>query len=103
MTLCDADITSRNENRKQRFRDNFQLVRRKLVDLEERDRIRNFQPPVDGQEIMQTFGLQPCAEVGAIKNAIKDAILDGKIPNSYNEAYAYMLKKGREMGLTPQT
>ena len=101
MTLCDADITSRNEQKKQRFRDNFQLVRRKLVDLEERDRIRNFQPPVSGEEIMTTFGLTPCREVGTIKMAIKDAILDGKIPNEHDAAHEFMLRKAAEMGLKP--
>ena len=99
MTLCEADITSRNAEKKQRFRDNFQLVRQKLVDLEERDRIRNFQPPVSGEEIMQTFNLSPCPEVGAIKMAIKDAILDGHIPNEHDAAYRFMMKKGKEMGL----
>lgn len=102
MTLCDADITSRNEQKKQRFRDNFMLVRRKLVELEEKDRIRNFQPPVSGEEIMQTFGLSPSAEVGAIKSAIKDAILDGKIPNDHAAAHAFMLQKAAQMGLSPK-
>ena len=101
MTLCSADITSRNEQKKQRFRDNFQLVRRKLVDLEERDRIRNFQPPVSGEEIMATFGLTPCREVGTIKTAIKDAILDGKIPNEHDAAHAFMMEKAQQMGLKP--
>ncbi|MGN1214540.1 MAG: CCA tRNA nucleotidyltransferase [Bacteroidaceae bacterium] len=99
MTLCEADITSRNEEKKKRFRDNFLLVRQKLIDLEERDRIRNFQPPVDGAEIMETFGLPPCAEVGAIKSAIKDAILDGRIANQHDAAYEFMLAKARQMGL----
>ncbi len=102
MTLCEADITSRNEAKKQRFRNNFQLVRQKLADLEERDRIRNFQPPVDGEEIMSTFHLKPCAEVGAIKSAIKDAILDGRIPNEHDAAYQFMLQRARQMGLTPE-
>lgn len=102
MTLCDADITSRNEQKKRRFRDNFQLVRRKLVELEEKDRIRNFQPPVSGEEIMQTFGLSPSAEVGAIKSAIKDAILDGQIPNEHAAAHAFMLEKAAQMGLSPK-
>ena len=99
MMLCEADITSKNEMRKQRFLDNFRLVRVKLKDLEERDRIRNFQPPVDGDEIMRTFGLTPCAEVGALKSSIKDAILDGIIPNEHDAAYEYMMKKAKEMGL----
>ena len=101
MTLCEADITSRNEEKKKRFRDNFQLVRQKLVDLEERDRIRNFQPPVDGTEIMSTFGLKPCAEIGALKSAIKDAILDGRIPNDHDAAYQFMMQRANEMGLQP--
>ena len=100
MTLCEADITSRNEEKKKRFRDNFQLVRQKLIDLEERDRIRNFQPPVDGKEIMETFGLQPCAQIGSLKSAIKDAILDGRIPNEHDAARAFMLERAQQMGLT---
>ncbi len=101
MTLCEADITSKNAQRKQRFLDNFKLVRRKLVDLEERDRIRNFQPPVSGEEIMAVFGLTPCREVGALKSAIKDAILDGVVPNEHDAAYAFMLGKAAAMGLKP--
>ena len=102
MTLCEADITSRNVQRKQRFLDNFKLVRRKLVDLEERDRVRNFQPPVTGEEIMQVFALQPCREVGLLKSAIKDAILDGVVPNEHDPAFEFMLQKAAEMGLQPK-
>jgi putative nucleotidyltransferase with HDIG domain len=99
MLLCEADITSKNEARKQRFLDNFKLVRQKLVDLEEKDRIRNFQPPVDGEEIMAVFNLKPCREVGVLKSAIKDAILDGTIPNEHDAAYNYMIARAEEMGL----
>ena len=102
MTLCEADITSKNEQRKKEFLNNFQLVRRKLVDLEEKDRIRNFQPPVDGEEIMNTFHLEPCAIVGALKSSIKDAILDGKIPNDHDSAFCFMLQKAKLMGLSPE-
>ena len=101
MTLCEADITSKNEVRKQRFLDNFKLVRQKLKDLEEKDRIRNFQPPVDGAEIMHVFDLQPCREIGSLKSSIKDAILDGVIPNEHDAAFKYMLKKAKDMGLKP--
>ena len=91
MLLCDADITSRNEEKKARFHQNYQLVRQKMVELEERDRIRNFQPPVDGMEIMELFHLEPCSLVGELKSAIKDAILDGVIPNEYEAAKAFVI------------
>ena len=99
MLLCDADITSRNEEKKARFHRNYQLVRQKLVELEERDRIRNFQPPVKGDEIMEILHLEPCSIVGELKAAIKDAILDGIIPNEYEPAKEYMLKLAHEKGL----
>ena len=99
MLLCDADITSRNEEKKVRFHQNYQLVRQKMVELEERDRIRNFQPPVNGDEIMQILHLEPCSTVGELKMAIKDAILDGIIPNEYEPAKEYMLKLAHEKGL----
>jgi poly(A) polymerase len=101
MLLCEADITSKNAIKKQQFLDNFKLVRAKLVDLEEKDRIRNFQPPVTGEEIMEVFDLKPCREIGSLKSAIKDAILDGIIPNEHDAAYQYMLQRAEKMGLKP--
>ena len=92
MLLCDADITSRNEQKVERYHRNYELVRQKMVELEERDRIRNFQPPVDGLEIMELFHLEPCAMVGELKAAVKDAILDGVIPNEHDAAKAYILE-----------
>lgn len=101
MTLCEADITSKNEEKVNTFLNNFQLVRIKLKDIEERDAIRNFQPPVSGEIIMSTFGIGPGREVGIIKNTIKEAILDGEIHNNFDEAFQLMLKQGKELGLLP--
>ena len=100
MTLCEADITSKNPDKVVRYMSNFQLVRVKLKDIEERDALRNFQPPITGELIMETFSLQPGREIGIIKSAIKEAILEGEIHNNYDEAYQYMLTKGNELGLT---
>jgi poly(A) polymerase len=99
MTLCEADITSKNPDKVSRFMSNFQLVREKLKDIEERDALRNFQPPITGEIIMETFSLPPGREIGIIKSAIKEAILEGEIHNNYDEAYQYMLAKGAELGL----
>lgn len=100
MKLCNADITSKNEFKVKKFRENFKIVSRKLEEVEAKDQIRNFQPPVTGEDIMRTFNIGPCYEIGVIKNRIKEAILDGEIENSALEAKALMLKCGKELGLT---
>ena len=101
MILCRADITSKNQEKVKRFRENYELVKQKIIDIEEKDRVRNFQPPVDGKEIMDTFGLAPSKPVGEIKDAIKDAILDGVIGNDYAQAHRFMMEKAQELGIEP--
>ena len=101
MTLCEADITSKNSEKVKRFLDNYVLVRKKLEEIEEKDRIRNFQPPVSGQDIMETFGIEPSSIVGQIKEAIKEAILDGKIENDRSQAWKMMIQLAAEHGLSP--
>ena len=99
MTHCEADITTKNSAKEEQYRNNFKLVRQKIKEVEDRDRVRNFQPPVTGETIMETFNLKPCREIGIIKEAIKDAILDGQIANDYNAAYQFMLEKASQLGL----
>jgi poly(A) polymerase len=101
MLLCEADITSRNEAKKSRHLENFKIVRNKLKEIEEKDAMRNFQPPVDGSEIITAFGIKPGREVGIIKNAIREAIIEGIIPNEHDSARRLMFEKGKEIGLTP--
>jgi poly(A) polymerase len=99
MLLCEADITSKNEERVKKFLQNFELVRERMKIIEEKDRVRNFQPPITGDRIQKAFGIKPGKEIGIIKNAIKDAILDGEIPNEFEPAWELMLRKGKELGL----
>ena len=100
MTLCEADITTKNKNRFKKYHDNFKIVREKIQTVEEKDNIRNFQPPISGAEIMSTFNLKPCKTIGIIKEAIKEAILEGIIANNYDEAYKLMLEEGGKLGLS---
>jgi poly(A) polymerase len=99
MLLCKADITSKNEVKVKKYLSNYELVKIKLEEVEKKDHIRNFQPPISGELIMSYFALAPCREVGIIKNAIKDAILDGVITNDYDAAFAYLVIQGAQLGL----
>ena len=103
MRLCEADITSKNREKKQRFLENFQLVREKLADLQARDNYRTWHNPITGEEIMETFALQPCREIGILKQAVKDAIWDSLIPNDHDAAFQFMIEKAATMGLKPVT
>jgi len=101
MMLCNADVTTKNEYKKTKYRNNFELVKQKLKDVEERDKLRNWQPPISGNDIMETFALDAGKEVGIIKSAIREAILEGEITNDYNEAFNFMLNLAKQMGLNP--
>lgn len=102
ITLCKADITTKNERKQKRFKQNFEVVEQKIKDVEERDRVRNFQPPISGEEIMKIFDIQPGKEIGILKNAIKEAILEGEVENNYNSALEFVINMGKDLNLEPK-
>ena len=99
ITLCEADITTKNIKKSTKYQNNFKIVRKKITDVEERDSVRNFQPPITGQIIMEYYKIKPCKEIGVIKEKIKNAILDGEIKNEYSEAFELMIKIGKSLRL----
>ena len=99
MTLCKADITTKNQTKFKKYHNNFELVVKKILEVESRDQVRNFQPPISGEEIMRLFNLQPSREIGILKEAVKEAILEGEIPNEYKAAYDFVLKQATKLGL----